>query len=240
MFQKNEVIQSIFDMKYTILLTCFLISSSLCSFSQDSTVIVKRGQIIKFRKGYLITPGNDTLRGLIWIEGDGAICFIREGIKIKTPVAGNFTKIPYITAGDGIMKAFYRNGIFYEIHNVPPYNNSVFLEALERGSLMLYRLIAGYEDAKQADSYLDGSLTNEANYGSNSVEEFYSVKAFYVQKQPGNELVLLPGGEKNFREAFYPLIKDNPVFLKGLAGQSFDYYHLRDLVKQYNSTKNKN
>ena len=235
MFQKNEVIQSVFNMKNVTLFIGFFILFSLVSFCQDST-----GQIIKYRKGYLITPGNDTLRGLIWIEGDGAICFIREGIKIKTPVAGNFTKIPYITAGDGIMKAFYRNGIFYEIHNVPPYNNSVFLEALERGSLTLYRLIAGYEDAKQADSYLDGSFTNEANYGSNSVEEFYSVKAFYIQKQPGDDLVMIPGGEKKFREAFYPLIKDNPVFLKGLAGQSFDYYHLRVLVKQYNVTKNKN
>lgn len=226
-------------MKYTILLTCFFILDSLSSFSQDSTVIVQRGQIIKYRKGYLITPGNDTLRGLIWIEGDGAICFIREGIKIKTPVAGNFTKIPYITVGDGSLKAFYRNGIFYEIHNVPPYNNSVFLEALEKGTLTLYRLITDYADAKSNDVGMGGmlpALANAATYGSNSTEEFYSVKAYYVQKQPGGELVLIPGGEKKFREAFYPLIKDNPVFLKGLAGQSFDYYHLRDLVKQYNAT----
>jgi hypothetical protein len=227
-------------MKSAIFLIWFPILFSLGSFSQDSTVIIQRGQIIKYRKGYLVTPGNDTLRGLIWIEGDGAICFIREGIKIKTPVAGNFTKIPYITAGDGIMKAFYRNGIFYEIHNVPPYDNSVFLETLEKGSLTLYRLITDYTDAKQSDLYLSGSLANEANYGSNNVEEFFSVKAFYVQKQPGNEIVLIPGGEKKFKEAFYPLIKDNPVFLKGLAGQTFDYYHLRDLVKQYNSTSVKN
>jgi hypothetical protein len=226
-------------MKSAIFLIWFSILFSLGSFSQDSTVIIQRGQIIKYRKGYLVTPGNDTLRGLIWIEGDGAICFIRDGIKIKTPVAGNFTKIPYITAGDGIMKAFYRNGIFYETHDVPPYNNSVFLEALEKGTLTLYRLIAGYEDAKHADIGTGGllpTLANEATYGSNGVEEFFSVKAFYVQKQPGNEIVLIPGGEKKFREAFYPLIKDNPVFLKGLAGQTFDYYHLRDLVKQYNST----
>jgi len=81
-------------MKSAIFLIWFSILFSLGSFSQDSTVIVQRGQIIKYRQGYLITTGNDTLRGLIWIEGDGAICFIREGIKIKTPVAGNFTKIP--------------------------------------------------------------------------------------------------------------------------------------------------
>jgi hypothetical protein len=213
---------------------------SLVSFSQDSVCVVKQGQIVKYRKGYLITPGNDTLRGLIWIEGDGVIYFIREGIKIKTPVVGKFTKIPYITAYDGSIKSFYRNGLFYEIHNIPPYNNSVFLEALERGPMTLYRLITDYIDAKQADSYLDGSLANEANYGSSSVEEFYTVKAYYVQKQPGDELVLIPGGEKKFREAFYPLIKDNPVFLKELTGQAFDYYHLRDLVKQYNSTLGKN
>lgn len=226
-------------MKHVFLLVCFSVYFNLGSFSQDSTVIVQRGQIIKYRQGYLITTGNDTLRGLIWIEGDGAICFIREGIKIKTPVAGNFTKIPYITAGDGSLKAFSRNGIFYEIHNVPPYNNSVFLEALEKGSLTLYRLIAGYEDAKQADIGTGGllpALANEATYGSNSREEFYSLKAYYIQKQPGNELIQIPGGDKKFREAFYPLVKDNPLFLKGLAGQTFDYYHLRDLVKQYNTT----
>ncbi len=223
-------------MKHVVPVFGFFILFFLSSYSQDSTVIIQRGQIIKYRQGYLITTSNDTLRGLIWIEGDGAICFIREGIKIKTPVAGNFTKIPYITAGDGSLKAFYRNGIFYEIHNVPPYNNSVFLEAMERGSLTLYRLIAGYADAKQSDSFLDGSIVNMANYGSNSTEEFYSLKAYYILKQPGNELIQIPGGDKKFREAFYPLVKDNPVFLKGLAGQTFDYYHLRDLVKQYNAT----
>jgi hypothetical protein len=229
-------------MKKVVLIFGFSILFSLVSLSQDSTVIIQRGQITKYRPGYLVTPGNDTLRGLIWIEGDGAICFIRKGIKIKTPVVGKFTTIPFITAGDGIMKSFYRNGIFYEIHDVPPYQNSVFLEAMERGPLTLYRLITNYEDAKSADVGTGGmlpALANEATYGNNSTEEFYSVKAYYVQKQPGNELVLIPGGEKKFREIFYPLIKDNPIFLKGLAGQSFDYYHLRDLVKQYNSTNDK-
>jgi hypothetical protein len=228
-------------MKKTLLLLIFLggcLSPDL--FSQDSTVIIQRGQILKYRKGYIITTSNDTLRGLIWIEGDGAICFIREGIKIKTPLAGNFTKIPYITAGDGYLKSFYRNGIFYEIHNVPPYNNSVFLETLEWGSMVLYRLIANYEDAKKANSYLAGAMENEANYGSNSTEEYYSVKDYYVQKKTGNEIFLIPKGEKNFREAFYPLVKDNPGFLKGIVGQQFDYLHLRDLVQLYNSTSGKN
>jgi hypothetical protein len=66
-------------MKYTTFLIGFSILFSLVSFSQDSTCIVQSGQIIKYRKGYVITTGNDTLRGLIWIEGDGAICFIRGG-----------------------------------------------------------------------------------------------------------------------------------------------------------------
>jgi hypothetical protein len=229
-------------MKNVYLLILFSTCLTLSSFSQDSTVIVQRGQISKYRKGYLITTSNDTLRGLIWIEGDGALCFIREGIKIKTPVAGNFTKIPYITAGDGYLKAFYRNGIFYEIHNVPPYNNSVFLEALERGPMTLYRLIANYEDAKKADASvnfggLTGAMTGAMAAASDKPdEEYYSLKAYYVQKQPGNELVLIPKGEKNFREAFYPLIRNNPGFLKGIVGQSFDYYHIRDLVNLYNST----
>jgi len=81
-------------MKHVVPVFGFFILFFLSSYSQYSTVIIQRGQIIKYRQGYLITTGNDTLRGLIWIEGDGAICFIREGIKIKTPVAGNFTKIP--------------------------------------------------------------------------------------------------------------------------------------------------
>jgi hypothetical protein len=172
---------------------------------------------------------------LIWIEGDGALCFIREGIKIKTPIAGNTTKIPFITAGDGYVKAFYRNGIFYEVCNIPPYNNAVFLEPLERGALTLYVLINGYEDARKADSQMGGLLENEANKTLYTTEEYYRVKAYYVLKRPGNEPVLIPNGDKPFREAFYPLVKDNPAFLRGLAGQAFDYYHLRDLVKQYNS-----
>ena len=90
----------------------FFILFFLSSYSQDSTVIIQRGKIIKYRKGYLVTPGNDTLRGLIWIERWCNLLHQRWD-KDKDVVAGNFTKIPYITAGDGSLKAFYRNGIFY-------------------------------------------------------------------------------------------------------------------------------
>lgn len=229
-------------LKYILLITGFL--STLLSLSQDSIVILSKAKFRKYRPGYLVTPANDTLRGQIWIEGDGALCFIRQGIKIKSQVAGNFTEIPFITAGDGVIKSFFRNGIFYEIHDVPPYNNSVFLEVMERGSLILYRLLTNYEDAKSADVGINGglinTLANEATYGSKSTEEFYSVKAYYVQKKNSNELILIRGGDKKFREAFYPVIKDNPGFMKGIVGQPFDYLHLRDLVKLYNATAGRN
>jgi hypothetical protein len=209
---------------------------------------VSRGNILKYRSGYLITSANDTLFGLIWHENDGSIYFIKKGTIIKTPIVGNFSQIPLISADNGRIKSFCRNGIFYEIHPVPPSYSPAFLNVLEQGKLTLYILISNYQDARTADNstggLIGGGLAGAfigtlSSANTKKEEEYYDVKAYYVQKKPGDELVLISRSEKKFREVFYPLIKDNPAFLKSLVGQSFDFDHLRALVKTYNLTANK-
>ena len=160
-----------FRRKRKYLLVIFSICFAFDSISQDSILIVQRSQIIKYRKGYLITTTNDTLRGLIWIEGDGA----KKSADASVNIGG-----------------------------------------------------------------LTGAMTGAmAAAADKPNDEYYSLKDYYVQKQPGNDLVLIPKGEKNFREAFYPLIRDNPGFLQGIVGQPFDYYHVRDFVQLYNAMINR-
>jgi hypothetical protein len=77
-------------------------------------------------------------------------------------------------------------------------------------------------------------LAKEANKSNFKEEEYYSVKNYYVQRKTANQLFLIPNGEKKFRDAFIPLIRDNKKFIDNLVGQPVDYYHLRYLVQLYN------
>jgi hypothetical protein len=228
-------------MKNTALIIGITILLNLPSFSQDSICVVQKGQFLKYRNGYLITAKNDTIHGLIWHAGDDKIFFIRDGLKIKTPVIGNFSTVPAFSAADGRIRAFYRNGYFYEACKVPPDNNPVFITSMEKGPLNLYCLICNYADKQLADQSVNPSLlSGMANSGAKTEDEYYDIKAYYVLKNPGNELIFIPKGEKKFQNVFLPLIRDNKIFVKELYMLSVDYYHIRNLVKEYNSTYSKN
>jgi hypothetical protein len=228
--------------KTFLLLTSFVVFLGLYSFSQDSTFIIPKGQIKKFRNGYIITPANDTLRGLIWINADDSICFIRVGTRVKSPLIGNCSDLPFITASEGRIKSLYRNGLFYEIHNTPPCDFATYLNVVVKGKLSLFILINHYEDARSAEAYsIFGGITGVmigalASASDKPEDEYYDLKAYYIQKDNAEPLIMIPPGEKKFRAAFYPLIKDNPEFLKRIIGNPFDYDHLRSLVQLYNST----
>jgi len=64
-------------MKHILCLTVFLIFANLHSFSQDSTIIINKGRLLKYRWGYLITSKDDTVYGLIYHESDSKIYFIK-------------------------------------------------------------------------------------------------------------------------------------------------------------------
>ena len=237
-FQKAILLPKFYKMRPITFFSIILVITIFSSFCQDSVVVVQKGQILKYRKGYIITKENDTLRGLIWHESDGKIFFIRDGMKIKTPIMGNFSSIPFYTADDGSIKGFTRNGLVYIVRQVPPDNAPVFVNLLESGPLNLYYLLFNYSDQQQANQMVNtGVLQNMANNAEGKTEaEYYDVMAYYLQKKADGPLIFIPKGEKKFRDAFIPLIRDNPVFVRGLAGQAVDYFHLHELVKQYNVT----
>jgi len=218
-------------------LICFLILISLVSFSQDSVVIVQKGQILKYRKGYIVTAAGDTVQGLIYHKSDSGIYFIRGDKKIRLQVMGNFSEIPRFTADEGKIKAFYRNGISYCIRSIPPDGRKVFLALVEDGRIALYGLIRNYEDKRHADLQTNtgfiGFVLNQYAGDEGKDEEYYSVK-YYLQKKPDDKLIDIPIREKKFQEVFFPLVRDNPAFIKALRDQPADFYHLRGLVRQYN------
>jgi hypothetical protein len=127
--------------------------------------------------------------------------------------------------------------------------NPVFLTVLVSGSMSLYCSLTDYQDANTEEatfgflmfglaggivSELIGSLESVANNNKFKEEEYYSVKDYFIQKKTANQLFLIPNGEKKFRNAFIPLIRDNKKFIDNLVGQPVDYYHLRYLVQLYN------
>jgi hypothetical protein len=230
----------------TNLLSFFLLLYSLNTFSQDSIYVLPKGQYLKYRKGYVITSKNDTIKGLIRVDTADKISFIKDSIKIKLSLFKEPSSIPYYQAGDGNIKAFYRNGLYYEVYNIPPGNGAVFLNVLEHGPINLYRQIYDYGGGNSAFNIMPGALgllvtiANAANHTDRAEEEFFEVKAYYVQKGKDGQILFVPGGEKKYREVVYPLIKDNPAFLKSLVGQYFDFQHLVENIKEYNFTlKNK-
>jgi hypothetical protein len=66
------------------------------------------------------------------------------------------------------------------------------------------------------------------------------LRPIYVQKgATGPGIIMFPSSEKKYREVIYPLVKDNPAFLKSLVGQYFDFQHLVDNISKYNQTAGK-
>ena len=221
----------------------FSIVCYLFSFSQDSICIIKKGQLLKYRQGFIITVKNDTIRGLIYHESDTGIMFINGSRKIKTTLLGKLSKIPYISSKDNIVKLFYRKGILYERCKIPPDSNWVFLAVLENGPLKLYAEICNYADKRTTDAMMNqqmlgilfGALTTEANDDKDLESEYFDIHAYYFQKEHTNNLIYAPKGEHNFQKVFLPLVRDNKNFVKNLSGQSVNYFQIRSLVKQYNS-----
>jgi hypothetical protein len=227
-------------MKSIPLIVFLLLFSGIESFSQDSVYVIQKGQFLKYRPGYLVTTRGDTLKGLIWHENDDRICFIREGIQIKTPVLGSFSTIPSYTAEDGRLKGFYRNGLTYELSSIPPDNSPVFLTILESGPLTLYALLTNYADKQLSDQMVNPTLLSSlANEGDKTKDEYYDVKNYFLRKGTAGSLIRVPNSEKRFLNTFLPLIRDNAVFVKELPMLPLDYYHLRNLVKEYNATSGK-
>jgi hypothetical protein len=232
-------------MKQSNWLLIFFILNNLASYSQDSMLVVHPDHLKKYREGYIITNRNDTIPGLIYHESDTGIYFINASKKIKTTTFGKQSTIPHIPSDYPIVKAFLRNGIFYENCKIPPGNHSVYLAVIEDGPVKLYGKIANYSGKQFTEDMFIvgflpvtffGILSESDSTKKNSQEEYYSVTAYYLQKMPDPELILLPKGEKKFRDVFIPLIRDNPAFVKLLPGQAIDLYHVHDLVKRYNLT----
>ncbi len=219
----------------------------LISFSQDSVCVIRKGQLLKYRKGYIITVKDDTIHGLIYHESDTGIMFISAGKKIKTTGLGKHSRIPYIPASYNIIKAFYRNGIFYKRCKIPPDGSLVYLALLENGPLKLYADIRNYADKAQADAMINqqmmggllGAYITEANEEKDIEAEYYDLHSYYIQKDHAENLVYVPKGEQNFKKVFLPLIRDNNIFVKELYGQPINYYQTRSLVQRYNSITNK-
>jgi hypothetical protein len=228
-------------MKAVFISICFYFLLSSASFSQDSVYILQKKDFDKFKKGYLVTYDKDTLKGQIYLESYEKIYFIKEGSKIKNAATGKLSDLPFFLAGDGNIKAFNRDGLSFEFQNIFPKNTPVFLNIMEQGPINLYRLIYDYEDAGMENGGwiklfgIAGILSYELIKQNSTPDKVYE-NAYYVQKGPNTPVYFVPDGEKKYREVVYPLIKDNPAFLKTLVGQYFDYQHLAENIKQYNAT----
>jgi hypothetical protein len=229
------------------LFSFFLFLFSLSGFSQDSVYILQKKDISKFKKGFLITNDKDTLKGQIYQVSYEKIYFIKDGCKIEKAASGKLSNLPFFLAGDGNIKAFDRDGLYFESHNIFPNNTPVFLNVMDQGPINLYRLIYDYEDAGLdnggwviflvAGGALGGLVYGLAN--QNSLPDKVHDNAFYVQKGANNPVYFVPDSEKKYREVIYPLVKDNPAFLKSLVGQYFDFQHLVDNISKYNQTAGK-
>jgi hypothetical protein len=167
------------------------------------------------------------------------IFFIREDQKVKLKIIGDFPTIPNFTADDGKIKSFYRNGISYTIQSIPPDDRQVFLTTLEDGRITLYGHIYNYSDKGLSDQIVNpGMISSMATGDRKTDEEYYDIR-YFIRKLPDGKLIDVPTGEKKFQNVFFPLIRDNPAFVKALRDQPADFYHLRDLIRQYNSTYGK-
>jgi hypothetical protein len=228
-------------MRFALLTIFFSIIITMASFSQDSVYILQKKDLNKFKKGFLVSYDKDTLKGQIYLESYEKIYFIKEGSKIKNAASGKLSNLPFFLAGDGNIKAFNRDGLSFEFQKISPNNTPVFLNIMEQGPITLYRLIYDYEDAGLENGGwvrffgTAGILAYELIKQNSTPDKVYN-NAYYVKKGPNGPVYFVPDGEKKYREVVYPLIKDNPAFLKSLVGQYFDFQHLVENIRQYNAT----
>jgi hypothetical protein len=118
---------------------------------------------------------------------------------------------------------------------------------MDQGPINLYRLIYDYEDAGLGNGgwvifLVAGGAVGGLVYGlanQNSLPDKVHDNGYYVQKGANSPVYFVPEGEKKYREVVYPLVKDNPAFLKSLVGQYFDFQHLVDNISKYNQTAGK-
>jgi len=220
-------------MKFILTIIAFFIF--LNGFTQDSVCVIFKADLVKYRIGYIITTKGDTIHGSIYHESDTGIFFIQKSKKIETTIFGHRSRVPYITANSNIINSFMRNDIVYEVHKIPNEDKKVFLALLEEGPLSLYGMIWNYADKRTTDYNMNFStmgtfwayqLFSEAD----SIEEYYNIKSYYIQKEHQNQIIMLPKGKKNFMKAFLPLVKDNDLYIKKLAGRQIDYYNVSNLV----------
>ncbi len=224
-------------MKCNVLISLLLLFLFFGAYGQDSVCVVQKGQFLKYRRGYLITIQGDTMNGMVWHKSADKIFFIREGIKISTPIFGSFSTVPAFAAADGRIRGFYRNGLPYVVASIPPDNTPVFLTVLETGPITLYALLANYSDLQLSDQFASpGLLTGLAYYGAKTDDEYYQVKDYFLCKGSDKPLVRVPQGDNKFQHVFLPLIRDNELFLKELPKLQVNFYHIRSLVKEYNET----
>lgn len=219
-------------MKKAILTLLYTIIT-LTTVAQES-IKITRGQLLKFRKGFIISNHNDSLFGLIWHSDDNVIYFIDKTTKIEFTTFGQPSTLTYYSAGNGYIQSFNRNNLTYVVKCIPPDNKAVFLTVLAKGKMNLFCLLYNYADARQANSTV-GSL---ASLGDNTdkTEEYYDLKAYYIQKSDTGKMFFIPSGEKKFRDVLIPLVRDNKKFLEEVRSYSIDYYHIGELVRLYNST----
>jgi len=208
------------------------------SLSQVPEVKLSLGQLIRFRKGYIVTIDNDTVYSLICHSSDNEVFFVPEPFKYNRAWGFNKSKIPCLTTEDEKIKSFLRNGLLYEPCKIPPKNKTVFLTVLEAGTLTLYALLNEYSNKSFMGTVSKAEYKSEKGYFMNFDDEYYGIKDFYLRKNT-DQLILIPRGDNKFQKVFLPLIRDNKTFVRSLSGQDVDYSHIRSLVKQYNSTLGK-
>jgi hypothetical protein len=203
--------------------------------SQVLQVKITAAQLACFRKGFVVTQENDTVYALIDHAKPGGIFLIPLPAEFIQAGPLNTSDLPYIRASGNKVKFFMRNGLVYE-----PFpgkdEDGVFLTVLVKGPLTLYAQLSNYADHGFLVTMRSAAYKSEKGYFTNFDDEYYDVVSCFIRKEADSTMTAIPAGEKKFRNAFIPLIRDNKTFLKTLEGQTIDYYHLKSLVGQYNAT----
>src|SRR5512138_1752217 len=200
-------------MKRSLYLFIILFLSAASGYNQIMEVTLPSGRIPFFRKGYLITSKQDTIWSLISFPADTIVFFIPFPARVKESLTNHTKQLPFADAGDPGIRSFMRNGIEYEPCRLGPRARAVYLAVLVRGPLTLYAWYGDFVDHGFYGTMESAEYNSPAGFTTNFHDEYYTEKACYIKKEPGRELVLIPRGEKKFRDAFIPLVKDDPEFI---------------------------
>ena len=215
-----------------LLIVCCLNSA----FGQIGKTTLTSGQLVLFRRGYIVTNEDDTIYALICHASDSVIYLINPSIKIKGKRVSKPVELPFTTAGDGRVKSFLRNGLRYEPCKIGN-GQTIFLTVLKKGPLTLYAQLYQYADN---GFYYTLSKDTTNSFTRNFDDEYYDIKAYYLKKEPAGPITHVPKSTNRFRKIFYPLTLDNKKFIESIYGQNVNYNNISQLVEQYNSTYIKN